>query len=95
MGKGKYEEALFPCSSLNFSVDNRDLGLSLIHISIFYKVFKVFSSVLFTADRHPCQLVCKYGTKVRPYGTVKDGTRCSLDRKIKDVCIGGKCKVRQ
>lgn len=74
---------------------HRDLGLSLIHISIFYKVFKVFSSVLFTADRHPCQLVCKYGTDVRPYGTVKDGTRCSLDRKIKDVCIGGKCKVRQ
>lgn len=43
-------------------------------------------------DRHPCQLVCKYGAKVRPYETVKDGTRCSLDRKIKDVCIGGKCK---
>ncbi|PFX33597.1 A disintegrin and metalloproteinase with thrombospondin motifs 6 [Stylophora pistillata] len=44
------------------------------------------------SGRHPCELLCKYGLKVQPFGTVKDGTRCRLDSKIKDVCIEGKCK---
>lgn len=102
MGKGKYKEALFSCSSLkkgsvpgNYLIWDCPYLLSYCPISLLYEVFKVFYSVLLNVDRHPCQLVCKYGTKGQPYGTVKDGTRCNLDRKIKDVCIRGKCKVRQ
>ncbi|XP_078380418.1 A disintegrin and metalloproteinase with thrombospondin motifs 6-like isoform X1 [Oculina patagonica] len=43
-------------------------------------------------DRNPCDLLCKSGSTVTPKGTVKDGTRCSLDSNIKDVCIEGKCR---
>ncbi|KAJ7328150.1 metalloendopeptidase [Desmophyllum pertusum] len=43
------------------------------------------------ASRHPCELLCAKG-KVYPSGNVKDGTRCSLDSKIKDVCIQGECR---
>ncbi|XP_068685317.1 A disintegrin and metalloproteinase with thrombospondin motifs 6-like [Montipora foliosa] len=41
--------------------------------------------------RSPCDLLCKKGP-VFPKGTVIDGTRCSLDKEIKDVCIEGQCR---
>ena len=44
-------------------------------------------------DRDPCELLCKVKRSLRPKGDVMDGTRCSLDRSIKDVCIEGKCRV--
>lgn len=51
-----------------------------------------FVNFLF-ADTNPCRLLCKRGARVVQYGTVIDGTRCSLNTKIKDVCIEGKCRV--
>ncbi|XP_029190426.2 A disintegrin and metalloproteinase with thrombospondin motifs 6-like isoform X4 [Acropora millepora] len=41
---------------------------------------------------NPCSLLCRRGSRVVPFGTVIDGTRCSLNTKIKDVCIEGKCR---
>lgn len=51
-----------------------------------------FVNFLF-ADINPCSLLCRRGSRVVPFGTVIDGTRCSLNAKIKDVCIEGKCRV--
>lgn len=45
------------------------------------------------ADRDPCELLCKVKSSLYPKGAVIDGTRCSLDSSIKDVCIEGKCRV--
>lgn len=44
------------------------------------------------SDRDPCELLCKVKRSLYPRGDVMDGTRCSLDRSIKDVCIEGKCR---
>ena len=40
-----------------------------------------------------CQLICRVGSVLKPKGTVASGTRCSKDKKVKDVCIEGKCRV--
>ena len=53
-----------------------------------------YQCVLFViAGRAPCELLCKVMSTVYPKGNVVDGTRCSLDKSIKDVCIEGKCRV--
>ena len=55
-----------------------------------------YQCVLFVfADRDPCELLCKVDRSLYPKGDVMDGTRCSLDRSIKDVCMEGKCRVSQ
>jgi len=45
-----------------------------------------------TAGENPCKLLCRAGSTVYPKGLAADGTRCSLDKKIKDVCIQGQCR---
>ncbi|XP_068708266.1 A disintegrin and metalloproteinase with thrombospondin motifs 6-like [Montipora foliosa] len=42
-------------------------------------------------NKSPCDLFCRKGWHVFPRGTVIDGTRCSSDKEIKDVCIKGLC----
>jgi len=44
------------------------------------------------SGRDPCELLCKVKTTLYPKGDVIDGTRCSLDKSNKDVCIEGKCR---
>ena len=41
----------------------------------------------------PCVLGCMKGSLYWRKGNVKDGTRCSRDGKVKDVCIKDKCRV--
>lgn len=41
----------------------------------------------------PCQLICGDDSTAYYFGNVKDGTRCSQDSDILDVCIKGKCQV--
>ncbi|KAL9963798.1 hypothetical protein ACROYT_G027341 [Oculina patagonica] len=40
----------------------------------------------------PCMLSCRRGSIAKPRGRVKDGTRCSSNPRVKDVCIEGVCK---
>ena len=55
-----------------------------------------YQCVLFVVtDRDQCELLCKVKRSIHPKGDVMDGTRCSLDRSIKDVCIERKCRVRK
>ncbi|KAL9963373.1 hypothetical protein ACROYT_G026883 [Oculina patagonica] len=42
---------------------------------------------------HPCDLFCKLGNTASSQGTVLDGTRCSKDPSVFDVCIKGVCKA--
>lgn len=51
---------------------------------------KVPGSVPYMAD--PCSLHCRVGSAVYPKGRVADGTRCSMDKKNKSVCIKGECR---
>jgi len=41
----------------------------------------------------PCTLACQRDMVATVRGRVKDGTRCSSDPKVHDVCIEGVCKV--
>ena len=38
-------------------------------------------------------MACRIATSLKPLGTVKDGTRCSLNQSILDVCVEGQCRV--
>ncbi|KAK2573385.1 A disintegrin and metalloproteinase with thrombospondin motifs 18 [Acropora cervicornis] len=40
----------------------------------------------------PCTLACQRDMVATVRGRVKDGTRCSSDPKVHDVCIEGVCK---
>lgn len=54
------------------------------------RAFQHTTAVRWTADA--CQLSCQRGNWVTPRGTVKDGTSCSSNPKVHDVCIEGICK---
>lgn len=42
-----------------------------------------------------CNLNCRQGMTYKPFGRVKDGTRCQADPAgdNRDICIGGQCMV--
>ncbi|XP_032243179.2 A disintegrin and metalloproteinase with thrombospondin motifs 14 [Nematostella vectensis] len=49
-------------------------------------------STAYIKSADPCRLYCKVGLFLHPHRTVHDGTRCSKDPDVKDVCIQGVCK---
>ena len=45
------------------------------------------------SDHNPCRLACRSGGTFGFYGNVLDGTQCSENPYVYDVCIEGECKV--
>ncbi|XP_078379485.1 A disintegrin and metalloproteinase with thrombospondin motifs 1-like [Oculina patagonica] len=44
-------------------------------------------------NKNPCKLACRLGGQYQFYGYVIDGTRCTSDRYVYDVCIQGQCQA--